>query len=89
MYLFACINFMTDHAILNLVSADRKCREIINLETPPVKSPYLKKKDIPKDPWGNDYHYRAPGQNGDYDLYSLGRDDADGGEGEDADVVSW
>ena len=51
--------------------------------------PYLKKKDIPKDPWGNDYHYRAPGQNGDYDLYSLGRDNADGGEGEDSDVVSW
>ena len=51
--------------------------------------PYLKKKDIPKDPWGNDYHYRAPGENGDYDLYSLGRDNADGGEGEDADVVSW
>jgi len=51
--------------------------------------PYLKKKDIPKDPWGNDYHYRAPGQNGDYDLYSLGRDNSDGGEGEDSDVVSW
>ena len=51
--------------------------------------PYLKKKDIPPDPWGNDYHYRAPGENGDYDLYSLGRDNADGGDGEDADVVSW
>ena len=51
--------------------------------------PYLKKKDIPDDPWGNSYHYRAPGENGDYDLYSLGRDNADGGDGEDADVVSW
>jgi len=51
--------------------------------------PYLKKKDIPRDPWGNTYYYRSPGENGDYDLYSLGRDDADGGEGEDADVVSW
>ena len=51
--------------------------------------PYLKKKDIPDDPWGNSYQYRAPGENGDYDLYSLGRDNADGGDGEDADVVSW
>jgi len=51
--------------------------------------PYLKKKDIPLDPWGNDYHYKYPGENGDYDLYSLGRDNVDGGEGEDADVVSW
>jgi general secretion pathway protein G len=51
--------------------------------------PYLKKKDIPDDPWGNAYRYRYPGENGDYDLYSLGRDNADGGEGEDEDVVSW
>jgi len=51
--------------------------------------PYLKKRDIPVDPWGNTYEYRYPGENGDYDLYSLGRDNVDGGEGEDADVVSW
>lgn len=51
--------------------------------------PYLKKKDVPFDPWGNAYHYKYPGENGDYDLYSLGRDNVEGGEGEDADVVSW
>lgn len=51
--------------------------------------PYLKKKTIPPDPWGNPYHYRSPGENGDYDLYSLGRDNADGGDGEDEDIVSW
>jgi len=51
--------------------------------------PYLKKKNIPVDPWGNSFQYRYPGENGDYDLYSLGRDNVDGGEGEDADVVSW
>jgi general secretion pathway protein G len=51
--------------------------------------PYLKKKQIPMDPWGNDYRYRYPGDNGSYDLYSLGRDDSEGGDGEDADVVSW
>lgn len=51
--------------------------------------PYLKKKDVPLDPWGNSYQYKYPGENGDYDLYSLGRDNVEGGEGEDADVVSW
>jgi general secretion pathway protein G len=51
--------------------------------------PYLKKKDIPRDPWGNDYHYRAPGENGDYDLFSLGADNAEGGDGENKDIVSW
>ena len=51
--------------------------------------PYLKKKTIPKDPWGNDYHYRSPGENGMYDLYSLGQDNMEGGEGDAADVVSW
>jgi general secretion pathway protein G len=51
--------------------------------------PYLKKSTIPKDPWGNDYQYRAPGQHGPVDLYSLGADNAEGGEGENQDVVSW
>lgn len=50
--------------------------------------PYLS-KDIPPDPWGRSYVYRTPGEHGDYDLYSLGADGQDGGEGENADVVSW
>jgi general secretion pathway protein G len=44
---------------------------------------------IPKDSWGNEYKYRSPGQNGDYDLYSLGRDGQEGGEGMDADIGNW
>jgi general secretion pathway protein G len=51
--------------------------------------PYLRKRTIPSDPWGNGYQYRSPGENSDYDLYTLGRDSADGGEGEDSDIVSW
>ena len=51
--------------------------------------PYLKKNDIPLDPWGNTYQYRSPGEHREYDLYSLGRDNADGGENEDQDIVSW
>jgi general secretion pathway protein G len=44
---------------------------------------------IPKDSWGNEYHYSSPGQKGDYDLYSLGRDGQEGGEGIDADIGNW
>lgn len=51
--------------------------------------PYLKKKVIRKDPWGNDYGYRYPGQHGDFDLWSLGADARDGGDGEDRDIHSW
>ena len=63
------------------------------IEKPPGvdnwNGPYLKKKVIPKDPWGNDYIYRYPGSNGSYDLLSLGADNAEGGEGERRDIVSW
>lgn len=52
------------------------------------RGPYLRKA-IPADPWGNPYQYRAPGQKGEFDLLSFGRDGREGGEGEDADVVSW
>ncbi len=51
--------------------------------------PYLKKIEIPDDPWGNPYHYESPGNYGDYDLYSYGKDNADGGDGNDQDIVSW
>ncbi|NDY42092.1 type II secretion system major pseudopilin GspG [Dissulfurirhabdus thermomarina] len=50
--------------------------------------PYLPKA-VPADPWGHPYVYQSPGEHGDYDLLSLGRDGAPGGEGEDADIVSW
>lgn len=51
--------------------------------------PYLKKNNIPKDPWGNEYQYSFPGNHSDYDLASLGADAATGGDDENKDVVSW
>lgn len=51
--------------------------------------PYLKKKTVPKDPWGNDYHFESPGQHGAFDIFSYGADNREGGEGEDKDVVNW
>ncbi|MCP3868260.1 MAG: type II secretion system major pseudopilin GspG [Gammaproteobacteria bacterium] len=50
------------------------------------RGPYLRKNEVPLDPWGNEFHYKYPGQSGDYDLYSLGADNAEGGDGENADI---
>jgi general secretion pathway protein G len=57
-------------------------------DEPKWQGPYLAKA-VPKDPWGHDYQYRAPGEHGEYDLLSLGKDGRPGGEGEDADLTSW
>lgn len=51
--------------------------------------PYLRKQEVPKDPWGRDYHYRSPGDHGQFDVFTLGADGREGGEGENADVGSW
>jgi general secretion pathway protein G len=51
--------------------------------------PYLQ-MDVPKDPWGHDYIYKYPGEHGDEpDVVCLGADGATGGEGLNADLVSW
>jgi len=50
--------------------------------------PYLKKA-IPLDPWGTPYVYKLPGDHGDYDLISYGKDGVPGGTGEDADLGNW
>lgn len=57
-------------------------------DEPKWAGPYLSKA-LPKDPWGHDYQYRSPGEHGEYDLLSYGRDGRPGGEGEDADLTSW
>jgi general secretion pathway protein G len=58
-------------------------------DVPQWNGPYVKRRDALIDPWGQMYVYRFPGEHGDYDLYSLGADQSEGGEGEDADVTSW
>ena len=51
--------------------------------------PYVP-QDIPKDPWGHDYAYKFPGDHGDEpDIISYGADGQPGGDGINADVVSW
>lgn len=46
-------------------------------------------KNVPEDPWGTPYQYVSPGTEGDYDLYSLGSDSQEGGEGDAADLSIW
>jgi len=52
---------------------------------PAWSGPYLK-KSVPTDPWGRPYVYRTPGQKGEFDLFSYGRDGKPGGTGDDADI---
>ncbi|MDJ0938922.1 MAG: type II secretion system major pseudopilin GspG [Woeseiaceae bacterium] len=46
-------------------------------------------EEVPRDPWGNPYQYLNPGNNGEIDIYTLGRDGRPGGEGIDADIGNW
>lgn len=55
---------------------------------PRWSGPYLKKA-VPLDPWDRPYVYRSPGEHGEYDLYSLGKNGQPGGVGESATVTSW
>jgi general secretion pathway protein G len=50
--------------------------------------PYLK-KGVPADPWGKPYVYRSPGEHGEYDVLSYGKDGTPGGSGENADITNW
>lgn len=73
----------TDQGLEALVNKPSGYPEAKNWQT----DGYLKK--VPNDPWGNPYQYISPGANGAYDLLSLGADNREGGEGANADIMSW
>lgn len=50
---------------------------------------FLLRSQLPKDPWGNEYEYRNPGEHGRIDVFSYGADGRPGGEGLDADIGNW
>lgn len=50
--------------------------------------PYLK-KTVPMDPWSHAYLYKNPGEHGEYDLFSYGKDGQPGGTGEAEDITNW
>ena len=54
---------------------------------PKWNGPYLRKA-IPLDPWGKPYLYRIPGEKGEFDLLSFGKDGQPGGSGENADITN-
>ena len=51
--------------------------------------PYLADKSALNDPWGHAYRYASPGKHGEFDVFSYGADDHEGGSGEDKDVGNW
>ena len=81
-----------DHYRLDVGGYPSQAQGLAALTTRPADArrwngPYLSGGKPPLDPWGRPYVYRNPGTAGrDYDLYSLGADGVEGGEGENADV---
>lgn len=57
-------------------------------DEPKWAGPYLK-KTVPNDPWGKPYLYKMPGEHGEVDIYSYGRDGAAGGSDDNADLGNW
>jgi general secretion pathway protein G len=53
---------------------------------PKWHGPYLQKA-APPDPWGRAYVYKSPGEHGDFDLLSFGKDGAPGGTDDNADIL--
>lgn len=51
--------------------------------------PYVRRRDMLADPWGRPYSYKVPGEHGEFDVFTLGADNAPGGTGENKDVASW
>lgn len=60
----------------------------VNPGSPEWRGPYLR-KEVPVDPWGNAYAYRAPGRSGGYEIVSFGSDGLEGGSDDAADIQSW
>lgn len=56
---------------------------------PGWNGPYLRRAEALRDPWGQPYLYKMPGEHGEVDVYSLGSDGVPGGTGEAQDVGNW
>lgn len=51
--------------------------------------PYLRRNEIPLDPWNREYQYKYPGEHADFDITSLGADGKPGGDGDNVDIGNW
>lgn len=75
----------------HLPSTEQGLRALVERPSDETKwrGPYLTKA-LPTDPWGHEYQYRAPGEQGrDYDLASFGKDGQRGGTADNADISIW
>jgi type II secretion system protein G len=73
----------------DVCSSDLLDELVKKVDDPKWDGPYLP-KEIPLDPWGHAYEYKCPGdESRDYEITSYGADGTSGGEGENADIVSW
>jgi len=76
---------------LAMYAAKHKGRFPTSSEGLEAAGKYFKDGEVPKDSWGNPFQYYSPGTHGehDYEIISLGRDGAEGGDSYDADINSW
>ena len=51
--------------------------------------PYVQKRDSLMDPWGVPYRYKIPGRSAEFDVYTLGSDNREGGDGDAKDIGNW
>ena len=58
-------------------------------DAPNWAGPYVKKQSMLVDPWGNPYRYKLDANGDEPGVYSLGADNAEGGDGENKDLTSW
>ena len=74
-------------------TTDQGLEALVTQPTTPPEPPNWKQggyiKRLKKDPWGSDYLYLNPSQQGEIDIYSLGADGAPGGDGINADIGNW
>ena len=71
----------SDHGLVALVEKPD--------DTSGWNGPYLRKSIIPKDPWTQEYGFQSPGEHGDFDIFSLGADNQEGGDKNSKDITSW
>ncbi|TQV73921.1 type II secretion system protein GspG [Aliikangiella marina] len=87
----ALIQYHSDN--LMLPSTEQGLQALVTKpQDSPVPKNYARRgylKELSQDPWGNDYQYAYPGEFGEYDIYSLGADGEEGGEGLNADIGNW
>lgn len=88
------IGAAVDAFILDVGRPPSESEGLNSLLTPPSGAPgwdgpYIKKAASLTDAWGRPFRYRSPGQNSEYDVYTLGADDKEGGAGNDSDIGNW